>query len=131
MASAFAPSTSVAESRNYDESIQAQDSEIVKGVKQTTLGGNSYIVGDGSTVTDSGAFDMVGQLGLKFLQTVGGLADSFANSTMEAVSTLSSAASPTYAQTQATANLNNTIKTGMICAAIFGVAWLLIPKKRK
>jgi len=127
MASAI--STPVTDTTNIDNSIAAQDSEIISGLKQTNLGGNTYAVGNNSTVTDAGAFEMVGNVGIQFLKTVGNLANSFANSTMDAVSTLSAAASPSSSALQSAKDFNSIFKYAIIAGAVVGVAYVLGGKK--
>lgn len=58
MASAFGFSDSKSSQTTYDNSITAQDSEIVTGQK---AGGHAVAAGNGATVniTDGGAFDVV------------------------------------------------------------------------
>lgn len=86
MASAVTPSYSQA--TTVDESITAQDSEIIKnGVKQTALG-NAYTVGDNSTVTDAGAIEMVGNVGSQFLETVANITKGFTNGVLNATNSI-------------------------------------------
>lgn len=123
MASAVTPSYSQA--TTVDESITAQDSEIIKnGVKQTALG-NAYTVGDNSTVTDAGAIEMVGNVGSQFLETVANITKGFTNGVLNATNSIltSNAAQNEEAALAAQKNVMELLKYAVVGGAIVAAVY--------
>lgn len=114
-------------SSSTDRSITAQDSEIIEGGKQTisALGDvRNQILGDGAVATDSGAFEMVGNLGAEFLKTVGGITQGVLSSAANGMQAVAQSISPQSATVADSTQTNKTIRAALIVAGAVAVIYI-------